>query len=269
MTPHARERKSILITGAASGMGRETAHLFAAKGWFVGAVDKQPEGLETLRAELGPENCLIHTLDVTSQRDYGAVLEQFSVATDGKLDLLFNNAGISRGGPFDRVPFDDIMAVVNVNLVGVLIGIHAAARLLKATPNSLCLSIASAVAIFGLPNMAVYAATKHAVKGLTESLSVEFRAYNVRVADIMPGLVDTPFIPRWVVDRKDQSGMFRVVPPSAIANTVWAAYHSDKLHWYVPDDLADLALAAARSPESVREQVASQTGPFAWMKDKA
>jgi NAD(P)-dependent dehydrogenase (short-subunit alcohol dehydrogenase family) len=266
MTPHARDRKSILITGAASGMGRETARLFASRDWFVGAVDKQLESLQTLRAELGAENCLAHTLDVTSYSDYVAMLQKFSAATDGKLDLLFNNAGISRGGPFDRLPFEDVMAVVNVNLVGVLIGIHAAAALLKATPNSLCLSIASAVAIFGLPNMAIYAATKHAVKGLTESLSLEFRAHNVRVADIMPGLVDTPFIPRWVVDRKDQTGMFRVVPSSAVANTVWAAYHSDKLHWYVPEDLAELALAAARSPETVREQVASQTGPFTWMK---
>jgi NADP-dependent 3-hydroxy acid dehydrogenase YdfG len=81
-------RKSIFITGAASGMGRETARLFHAKGWFVGAYDVNLEGLETLEAELGADNCMIRKLDVTDRLDYRAALEGFAQATGGKMDIL-------------------------------------------------------------------------------------------------------------------------------------------------------------------------------------
>ena len=169
-------RKSIFITGAASGMGRETARLFHAKGWFVGAYDVNLEGLETLEAELGADNCIIRKLDVTDRLDYRAALEGFAQATGGKMDILYNNAGIGRGGAFADQTFEDIMAVVQVNFVGVLIGIHEAIRYLKATPGSLCFTTSSSSATFGMPGIAVYSATKHAVKGLTEALAVEFKA---------------------------------------------------------------------------------------------
>ena len=128
------ERKSIFITGAASGMGRETARLFCAGGWFVGAYDVDYEGLQTLQESLGRDACLIRKLDVSDREDYREALTEFANATGGKLDLLFNNAGIGRAGFFDEQSFDDVMAVVNVNFVGVLNGIHLACDLLKATP---------------------------------------------------------------------------------------------------------------------------------------
>ena len=145
----ARGRKAIFITGAASGMGLETARLFASEGWFVGGHDVNAAGLEALRAELGADNCLLSVLDVTDREAYRAALAAFGQATGGTLDLLFNNAGIGRGGPFVDMAWDDVMAVVNVNLVAVLSGIHLAAPLLKATPGSLCFSTSSSSAIFG------------------------------------------------------------------------------------------------------------------------
>jgi NAD(P)-dependent dehydrogenase (short-subunit alcohol dehydrogenase family) len=259
-------RQSIFITGAASGVGRATAVHFAQKGWLVGAYDVNDAGLETLQAELGAEACVIGHLDVASYAAYACALRGFSEASGGRLDVLFNNAGIARGGPFDEMKFEDVVAVVNVNLFGVLIGVHAAAALLKATPNSLCFSMSSATGVFGLPNMAVYAATKHAVKGFTESLSLELRKHGVRVADALPGLVDTPFIRRSIATHPDCSGMFRVLPPDEIAQIVWRAYHSERLHWYVPEDLHELSVSAAASAESVREQVAHKSGPFTWMR---
>ncbi|MGH6997012.1 MAG: SDR family NAD(P)-dependent oxidoreductase, partial [Phenylobacterium sp.] len=170
-------RRSIFITGAASGMGRETARLFAAQGWFVGGYDVNAAGLASLQQELGPENCIVSPLDVTDRDDYRAAIAAFGEATGGKMDLLYNNAGIGRGGPFAEQPFEDVIAVVQVNLMGVLIGIHEAIGLLKATPNSLCFTTSSSSATFGMANIAVYSATKHAVKGLSEALSVEFKAY--------------------------------------------------------------------------------------------
>ncbi len=250
-------RKSIFITGAASGMGRETARLFHQKGWFVGGYDVNADGLSSLEAELGPENCLVRTLDVTDRADYQAAFAQFGAATAGTLDLLYNNAGIGRGGPFADQAFEDIMAVVQVNFVGVLIGIHEGIGLLKATPGSLCFTTSSSSATFGMAGIAVYSATKHAVKGLSEALSVEFKAYGVRVADVLPGLIDTPILPPGAAAGAPKEGLFRAIPPMEVAKVVWEAYHSDKLHWYVPPELVELDKAATLAPEATRDQMAA------------
>ncbi len=254
-------RQSIFITGAASGMGRETARLFAAQGWFVGGFDVNEAGLSDLQAELGAESCLVRRLDVTDRDDYRAAIAAFGEATGGKMDLLYNNAGIGRGGPFAEQPFEDVIAVVQVNLMGVLIGIHEAIGLLKATPNSLCFTTSSSSATFGMANIAVYSATKHAVKGLSEALSVEFKAYGVRVADVLPGVIDTPILPPGVAEGAPKEGMFRAIPPVEVAKTVWEAYHADRLHWYVPPELVELDKAATLTPEAVRDQMA-QGGLF-------
>src|SRR5580698_9566484 len=96
MSAVADGRKSIFITGAASGMGRETALLFRRKGWFVGAADVNEAGLESLKAELGAENCLTQRLDVGIRVAYAAALNTFGAATGERMDILFNNAGIGR-----------------------------------------------------------------------------------------------------------------------------------------------------------------------------
>lgn len=250
----ANGRKSIFITGAASGMGRETARLFHGKGWFVGGYDVNEEGLASLRDELGSDNCVVRGLDVTDRADYRAALAAFGEATGGKLDILYNNAGIGRGGPFAEQPFEDVLAVVQVNFVGVLIGIHEAVPLLKATPGSMCFTTSSSSATFGMPGIAVYSATKHAVKGLTEALSIEFKALGIKVADVLPGLIDTPILPPGAVENAPKEGLFRAIPPVEVAKVVWEAYGSDKLHWYVPPELVELDKAATLTPEAVRDQ---------------
>jgi NAD(P)-dependent dehydrogenase (short-subunit alcohol dehydrogenase family) len=255
----AKGRKSIFITGAASGMGLETARLFHAKGWFVGGYDVNAEGLTRLEAELGSGNCIVGTLDVTNRDAYRAALAGFAEATGGQMDILYNNAGIGRGGPFADQTFEDIMAVVNVNFVGVLIGIHEGVKYLKATPGSLCFTTSSSSATFGMPGIAVYSATKHAVKGLTEALSVEFKAFGVRAADVLPGLIDTPLLPAGAVENAPKEGIFRAIPPSDVAETVWKAYHSDILHWYVPPELVEMDRSGTLAPEAMREQLASSS----------
>lgn len=257
------DRKSIFITGAASGMGKATADLFAAKGWFVGATDVNEAGLQALESEIGADNSFISTLDVTDGDAFASVLEAFAKDTGGTLDLLFNNAGIGAGGFFDEMTFDEVMAVVNVNFVGVMRGIHLAYPLLKATPNSLCFTTSSSSATYGMPGIAVYSATKHAVKGLTEALSIEFARHGVRAADVLPGLIDTPILPEGTQDGAPTEGMFRLMPASSVADSVWDAYHTpEKLHWYVPEEIGDLDKAAGNTPELVREQIKS-TGPLA------
>ncbi len=257
----ANGRKSIFITGGASGMGLETARLFAGEGWFVGAVDVNVAGLDALKAELG-DAVQTQVLDVTDRAAYAAALDTFAKATDGKLDLLFNNAGIGRGGPFIDQTWEDVMAVVNINFVAVLSGIHLAAPLLKATPNSLCFTTSSSSAIFGIPNIAVYSATKHAVKGLTEALSVELAAHGVRAADTLPGMIDTPILPDEAKANAPKEGMWRLTPPREVAQAVWDAYHSTKIHWYVPTELEAYDVMQTQAPEAIRDQMLSAGGLF-------
>ena len=247
-------RKSIFITGAASGIGRETALLFARKGWFVGAFDLNEAGLAALKAEIGADNALFAPLDVADRTAFVAAAARFGVETGGTLDLLFNNAGTGVGGMFDELPWDDLVRVVNVNLLGVMAGIHAAMPLLKGTPGSLCLSTSSSSAIFGSAGIAVYSATKHAVRGLTEALSVELKRYGVRAADLLPGLIDTPILPDRMRAIAPPDGMWRLVPPAEVAQAVWAAYHGDQVHWYVPADLKSFDMQATDAPEQVREE---------------
>ena len=256
------KRKSIFVTGAASGIGRATAILFAEKGWYVGAVDRDEEGLTTLADELGAQNCFIHVLDVSDKPAYEKVLDKFGKQTGGKLDLLFNNAGGGSFDLFDELTFESHLMSVHVNLIGVMIGIYVALPLLKATENSLCFTTSSSSATFGVPGCATYAATKHAVKGLTEALSVEFSRFNVRAADVLPGSIDTPALAdvkgRMMkrTNTTDTAAM-GMLPASAIADAVWQAYTSDKLHWYVPASMAETEKAIAECPEAVRDSYKS------------
>lgn len=270
MTGKARGRKSIFITGAASGMGRETAKLFQGKGWFVGAFDVNVDGLKTLEQEIGADNCFTRRLDVTDKRDFDAAVAEFSEQTDGKMDMLFSNAGIGEGGWFEDVPYEAAMRVVNVNLIGVINSIYAALPLLKATPNSMVFITSSSSATYGMPRIAVYSATKHAVKGLTEALSIEFSRFGVRVADTLPGLIDTNILrstPNHSGDRAvpqsdselealaPKKGMFRLMPASSVADCVWSAYHSDQLHWYVPPEIRRIDIMKALAPRFTRAQI--------------
>ncbi len=253
-------RKSIFITGAASGMGLETARLFAARGWFVGAFDLDQPGLHALERELGVEGGLYRRLDVSDRPAFLEAVEAFGQATGGTLDLLFNNAGGGVEGLFDELAWDDIVRVVNVNLLGVMIGVHAAMPLLKATPGALCLTTSSSSAIWGSGGLAVYSATKHAVRGLTEALSVELQRYGLRAADLLPGLIDTPMLTDQLRAIAPADGMWRLIPPADVAETVWRAYHGDRLHWYVPEELKDFALQVAVDPELVRDERAKMFG---------
>ncbi len=246
-------QRAIFITGAASGIGRATAKLFASRGWFVGGFDVNRNALSALSQELGAGAGLFRPLDVTDRAAVLAAVEEFGRATDGKLDLLFNNAGIDAKGPFESMPWEQIVAVVNVNLVAGMSLIHAAIPLLRATPNSLCFSTSSASAIFGTAGLAVYSATKHAVKGLTEALSVELAAHGVRAADVLPGIIETGMLPAQTKAIFPKEGMWRVMPATAVAETVWSAYESKKLHWYVPEELAEYDVQITADPEGTRD----------------
>lgn len=247
------QQRSIFITGAASGIGRATARLFSERGWFVGCFDIDEQGLADLEGELGAGSAMFGALDVSDRTAVDQAMEGFGTKTGGHLDLLFSNAGIDAKGPFESMSWERTMAVVNVNLIGGMSVIRAGIPLLKATDDALCLSTSSASAIFGTASMAVYSATKHAVRGLTEALSGELAPHGVRAADLLPGIIDTGMLSAEEKAFLPKEGMLRPLPAEEVADVVWQAYHGDKLHWYIPEELAGYDVHATTDPEGVRD----------------
>lgn len=185
------DTKRIFITGAGSGIGKATAVLFHREGWTIGACDSSQSALDSLSSEL-TERCTTHCVDVREKSELEAALASFCADNGGQLDIMFNNAGIAIGGYFEDLPFEKTRDMIDINLVGVLNGFYAAIPYLKLTEGALCISTSSSAAIYGAAGMATYTATKYAVKGFTHAMSVEFSRFGVRVADVMPGIIDTP-----------------------------------------------------------------------------
>jgi NAD(P)-dependent dehydrogenase (short-subunit alcohol dehydrogenase family) len=265
--------KSVFITGAGSGMGREGVRLFHANGWRVGAVDRNADGLTALGQELGDERLWIRPVDVTVKADLDGALADFCADNaGGGLDMMWNNAGIGESGWFEDVPYEATMRVVEVNYKAVLTGAYGALPYLKKTPGSLMFSTSSSSATYGMPRIAVYSSTKHAVKGLTEALSVEWERHGVRVADVLPGLIDTAILtttPNHSADggapmtadelraTAPKKGLMRLMPAASVAEAAWEAYHNPKrLHWYVPKSVRMIDLLKGLSPEFVRGRIA-------------
>ncbi|WP_024795759.1 SDR family oxidoreductase [Tomitella biformata] len=187
---------SVVITGAASGIGRATALLFARSGYRVGAFDVDETGLASLAKESAKSGRQISTgiLDVTDADAWQTRLAEFTEPDDGRLTILINNAGLLSSGRFADVPLAAQQRMVDVNVLGTLNGCHTAFPYLKGTPNAQVVNLCSASAIYGQPELATYGATKFAVRGLTEALDLEWRADNIRVAAMWPLFVDTSMI---------------------------------------------------------------------------
>lgn len=263
--------KSIFITGAGSGMGREGAKLFHANGWRVAAVDRNGDGLAELAEELASQRLWTRTVDVTDKAALDAALADFCGDVDG-LDMMWNNAGIGESGWFEDVPYEAAMRVVDVNFKAVLTGAYGALPYLKKASGSLMFSTSSSAGTYGMPRLAVYSATKHAIKGLTEALSVEWRRHGVRVADVLPGMIDTAILTntpehsesgistRTAEDIRaaaPKRGMMRLMPASSVAEAAWQAYHHPtRLHWYVPKGIRLVDRIKGISPEMVRDRIA-------------
>lgn len=214
-------RPTIFITGAAAGIGRATAELFASHGWFLGLYDVDESGLRVLQERLGTDNCIIGKLDTTDVEAYKAALEAFWNAAGLQFNVLFNNAGIAAVGDFESIPLERHHRTVAVNLNGVINGCHLALPYLIRTPDARVISMCSASAIYGAPALSVYSSTKFAIRGLTEALNIEWDHHGVRVMDIMPLFVNTPMVHQF--EKKPESAKNMGVRLSAndIAKVVW------------------------------------------------
>ena len=227
-------RQSIFITGAAAGIGRATARLFAANGWFVGLFDVDETGLQTLSKELGSENCCVGVLNVCDVDAWQKNLDLF-MEKAGRFDVLLNNAGILASGALTSIPLARQHLLIDVNIKGVLNGCYLAFPYLQKTPNSRVINLCSASALYGQPSLAVYSATKFAVRGLTEALDLEWAAEGIRVMDILPLFVQTDMVTNMNASSIKNMGVH--LTSQDVANTILQAAQYQgrlpKVHWTV------------------------------------
>jgi NAD(P)-dependent dehydrogenase (short-subunit alcohol dehydrogenase family) len=183
--------KTVFITGAAHGIGLATARRFASQGWFVGLYDINRESLEALLASGEFSDACGQYCDVTSRTSIEEALAHFASHTDGRLDLLVNNAGVLTSGRFEEIDPGAHDLMVDVNIRGLTHVAQAAFPLLKQTPGATLVNLCSVSSVHGLPLLAVYSASKFYVDGLTEALHVEWARYGIRVTSVKPPLVNT------------------------------------------------------------------------------
>ncbi len=184
--------RTILITGASSGIGAATARAAAAKGWRVGLMARSRDALEALEAEIGADRAMALPADVTSVAEQEAGLAAF-LERFGRLDAAFANAGLGLGGPggAEKAQLDNWRTMVEVNIWGLLVTTRLALPELRKTGGHMILtgSRAARTEIAG----SVYGATKHFVHGFGANLLAEMREWGGRCTVIAPGMVDTPF----------------------------------------------------------------------------
>lgn len=234
--------KTILITGAASGIGRKTAQLFVARGWNVAAVDVNSDALDQLAVVLGSRITPIVS-DVRSREGAQAMVDAAIATTGGTLDCLFNCAGLLEMGPHIGIDPDRIDRMLAVNINGVVNCIDAAYPALASTPGAHIVNMSSTSAEYGTPDHAVYSASKFFVRGLTEALNIEFESADIQVSAILVAYVQTPMVNAAQTKAASVDKLGVKVTPEAVAEMVWQATHGNKVMWRVGTDATLLNLA--------------------------
>lgn len=221
--------QTILITGAGSGIGRATAESFLKAGWNVGLIGRRVEALEETAGEAA--NALVLPCDVTKADQVAASFAR-AVAVFGRIDVLFNNAGISApAAPIDEIALDTWYEVVNVNLNGMfLCAREAFGQMRRQDPQGgRIINNGSISAHAPRPGSVPYTTTKHAITGLTKALGLDGRAFNIACGQIDIGNALTQMAARFQTGVPQADGQIKVEPVMDVAHVAEAVFHMASL----------------------------------------
>ncbi|WP_339246802.1 glucose 1-dehydrogenase [Paenibacillus sp. FSL F4-0243] len=187
--------KIVIITGAGSGIGKSTAALFASEGATVIIADVQEDSgkaaVTEIEATVG--NAMFIPCDVTDASSTTAMADQV-FNTFGRIDVLFNNAGISGVGTVHEVSEEVWERVMRVNVTGVFLTCKAVLPYMMKTKKGSIINMSSGIAEIGVAERASYSASKGAVLSLTKAMQVDYAPYGIRVNALLPGTIMTPFV---------------------------------------------------------------------------
>ena len=224
-------KNTIFITGAASGIGKAAAVLFAENGWLVCATDVNPKNLADLKLKLGPEH-YYYEVNVTDHKSINNALSEFAERAGGSIDVLLNNAGIAFIENFEDLALEKHIAVTKVNVEGVLNTTYLAKPYLDRSDKACVINMCSASANYGVPSEASYSASKFWVRGFTEALNIEWENKGIHVCAVLPNFVATPMMDACDGDIVQNVGIKLTV--ADVAKNIWDAAHDRKrVHWHV------------------------------------
>ena len=262
--------KIAVVTGAGSGIGRAIALRLASEGAIVHCVDLNMDNADAVARECGKG--VGHQVDVTNAAAVQRLADTL-FADGGRVDILINNAGIAHAGRIVDCEIEDWRRLLDVNVMGVVHGIHAflPRMLAQKTPGHI-VNTASGAGLFASPGMGPYSASKHAVVGLSQVLAAELHGTSINVTILCPGIVNTPIVQAsqfrgYPEGRKEKTIAFyekRAATPDRIATDLLKAMRKDKLFcitrrvevglgWYLHRLSPRLALAASRKMMTMLE----------------
>lgn len=184
--------KVVIITGGASGIGSEFALNLTRKGSYVYILDTNEElGIEVARS--CGEKASFHKLDVRDLGAYQQIINHI-LLQKGKIDALFNNAGIGIAGEAYELNYELWERIIDINIKGVLNGIHLVYPQMVQNKSGIIINTSSLAGVGPLPLMAPYSMTKHAIVGLSNSLRLEARKYGIQVNVLCPAAIETPIL---------------------------------------------------------------------------
>lgn len=184
--------KVVVITGASSGIGEAVARHLAAKGAKVSLAARRKDKLDKLVDEITKDGgtAVAFTTDVTDKDQVNSLIKN-TIAAFGKVDVMFNNAGIMPLSLMENLNYDEWINTIDVNVKGLLFGIGAALPYFKKQNSGHFINTASVVGHFVPPTAVVYSATKFAVRAISEGIRQELTPYNIRCTVISPGLTQS------------------------------------------------------------------------------
>jgi Short-chain alcohol dehydrogenase of unknown specificity len=256
--------KTIFITGASSGFGKETAKLFQSKGWNVIATMRSPEKDEEL-TQL--ENILVTELDVQNEKSIKTAVEK-GIEKFGKIDALLNNAGFAVMGVFESATEEQIYNQFDVNVFGMMRVTKTVLPFMRNNPKGVIVNISSVAGRVGLPFASIYESSKFAVEGFSEALYFELGNLGIKVKIIEPGSSQTnfgnarestnneiadynPFLASFFSNYPKKTGHFKTATPREVAETIYnaAADDSHKLRYIIGEDCQFFVNSKEKSSE--------------------
>ncbi|HKZ14553.1 MAG TPA: SDR family oxidoreductase [Solirubrobacterales bacterium] len=253
----AKQRRSlngrvVAITGGARGIGKATAEALVRRGSRLAIGDVDLALAEQTAAELGGSTVAL-PLDVTDRGSFETFLDEAERQL-GPLDVLINNAGIMPVTPFVEEPEDSFRRQIEINLIGVMHGTQLAMSRMMPRDSGHIVNIASQAGKVGVPGIATYSATKHAVVGLSESVRQELRGRGIEISCVMPTVVNTELTAgvgqKWM----------KPVEASDVAEAIAEALEAPRFDVFVPKANGALLRSASLMPRAAAEWVGRTMG---------